>query len=278
MKSLSMPRTLPPALIALATALAAPLTAQEPDEPYLQIANEYFLTKAVYPQEAREIQFTVLPSIDFEDGTASLLPLAIEYGITDRLQLEASWDAWGRLDPDGLPSTTGSGDVEIEAQYSFMNLGGSRTHLAVGFGVTFPAGDESDGVSEGTREFEPSVVLARDVTFGGRAAQLFAQGAVGFVEDDAGDDPKESADELLFGGGVAVAFGAARLILEAAWTSSEWDGGDESAAQLSSGLVWDLPGTWEAGIATRFGIGGEAADVGLSFILLHEFEIGGDDD
>jgi len=267
-----------PAVVAVLAALAAvsptAASAQEEGGEYVMIANEYFLTEAVYPQEAREVQLTLLPTFDFEDGSTSLYGFAMEYGFTDRLQIEVAWDAWGSLRPDGLASTSGSGDVELEARYTLMNVAGSATHLAVGFGVTLPAGDEADGFSEGAREYEPSVVLARDFLVAGRPAQLFTQASLGFVDAEAGE---EEANELFLGGGLAIGLGTTRLILEGAWASNEWDDGDESEVQLSSGLVWDLPGSWEAGVATRFGVGGEAADFGLSFIVLYEFEFGDDD-
>lgn len=259
---------------------AAPLVGQEEvGSDYVQLANEYFLTDAVYPQERGELQVTTFPLLAFDDGSSILLPLSLEYGITDRLQLELEWDAYGSLRPNDLPRTSGTGNVELEMQYSLMNVGGSRSHVAFGLGVTLPSGDVDDGLTEGLREYEPRLVVARDGAWGSTPWQLFGQASLGFVDRTSSSpgEGEEDANEASLGMGATFGFGRSRLILEGVWAGSRWDGGDEAEAYLSSGLVWDLPGTWEAGVAAQVGVTGDSEAFSLAFVLLYEFELFEDD-
>lgn len=255
--------------------------AQEGDREYVQLANEYFLTSAVYPQEQGEIQLTTYPRVHFEDGHRSAFPVAVEFGLTDRWQIEAEWVSFAVSRPDGLPGWSGSGDFELETQYSLMNVGGSSTHLALGFGVTIPAGQQEAGGTEGEVEFEPSISVGRDFRTGGRLSQLFGQVAMGLVsgEEEAtgpgGAEPE--SHELLLGVGYVIAAGRVRWTAELSWATNEWNGGDETVLYFAPGLVWDLPDTWELGIGVPIGIGGEAVPFGLSLFLLYEFELGDDD-
>jgi hypothetical protein len=255
--------------------------AQEGDGKYVQLVNEYFLTNSVYPQDRGELQLTTYPRIDFEDGHLFAFPVAVEFGLTDRWQVEAEWVSLAVNRPDGLPGRSGGGDFELETQYSLMNVGGSSTHVALGFGVTIPAGPQEAGGSEGRAEFEPSISVARDFPSGGRPSQLFGQVAVGFAggeETTSGLEGTEpEASELFLGVGYVIATGRARWTAELSWATDEWNGGDESELYMAPGLVWDLPDTWELGIGTPIGLGGKAVPFGLSMFLLYEFELGEDD-
>lgn len=271
-------------MVAVPVALLGGFTsasAQEDEPGYVQLVNEFFLNGSVYPQEQGEIQLTTYPRIDFDDGHRSAFPLAVELGLTDRWQLEAEWIPLAVNRPNGSAGRSGIGDVEIETQYSFMNLGGSSTHLAFGLGVTLPMGPEEAGGSEGETEFEPSISMARDVRAGGRPGQLFGQVAMGLVGREEGPvaigDPEVDAHELILGLGYVVAAGRARWTAELSWASNEWNGGDETEVYFAPGLVWDLPETWELGIGAPIGLGGDAVPFGLSLFLLYEFELGDDD-
>lgn len=256
--------------------------AQEGDRGYVQLVNEYFLTNAVYPQERGEIQLTTYPRISFEDGHMSALPIAVEFGLTDRWQVELEWVSLAVSRPDGLPGRSGIGDLEFETQYSVMNVGGTSTHVAFGAGLTIPAGPLDAGGSSGEMEFEPTVSIGTDLHAGGRRSQLFGQVALGLAvgEDDAGTPvpPDPEAHELLLGFGYMIAAGHARWTAELSWSTTEWNGGDETELYFAPGLMWDLPDTWELGIATPIGLGGDAVAFGISLVLLYEFELGDDDE
>ncbi|MDH3207496.1 MAG: hypothetical protein OEO79_12925 [Gemmatimonadota bacterium] len=257
------------------------VAAQEDDREYVQLVNEYFLTNSVYPQERGEIQLTASPRIDFEDGHRAAFPFAIEFGLTDRWQIEAEWVSLAVNRTNGLPGRSGIGDLELETQYSFMNLGGSSTHVAVGLGLTIPAGPPEAGGSEGEWELEPSISVGRDFRVAGRPSQLFSQVALGFVgageERGSAADAEPEARELFVGLGYVVATGDARWAAELSWATNQWNGGDESELYFSPGLVLDLPDTWEFGVGAPIGILGEARAFRLSLFLLYEFELGDGD-
>ena len=255
--------------------------AQEGDREYVQLVNEYFLNNSVYPQERGEIQLTTFPRVDFEDGHRFTLPVAVEFGLTDRWQIEAEWVPLAVNRPDGLPGRSGIGDFALETQYSVMNVGGSSTHLAFGLGVTIASGPTEAGGSEGETELEPSVSVGRDFRTGGRLSQLFGQVAMGLVGGDADasglGSTEPSAHELFLGVGYVIATGRARWTAELSWATNEWSGGDETELYFAPGLVWNLPDTWEFGIGVPIGVGGEAARFGVSLFLLYEFELDGVD-
>lgn len=258
-----------------------PAAAQQRDHEFVQLVNEYFLTTSVYPQDRGEIQLTTYPRVDFDDGHRSVFPIAVEVGLTDRWQIEVEWVPLAVSRPDGLPGRSGVGDVELETRYSFMNVGGTSTHFALGFGVTIPAGPPEAGGTEGEAEFEPSISVGRDLLTGSRPSQLFGQVAMGLVSGDEGTAGAGGAEpvahELLLGVGYVIAAGRSRWTAELSWATNEWNGGDETELYVAPGLVLDLPATWELGIATLIGLGGEAAPFGVSLFLLYEFEVGDDD-
>lgn len=259
---------------------SASLGAQEHERAYEQLVNEFFLLGAVYPQERGEIQLTTYPRIEFDEGYRSVLPLAFEVGLTDRWQVEAEWIPLAVRHPKGLARRSGVGDVELETQYSLMNVGGSDTHLAFGVGMTLPVGSEEAGGSGGETEVEPSLLVARDFRSGARVGQLFGQISLGLPgvgeEMDALASSTPETRELVLGLGYVAGVGRARWIAELSWASDEWDGGENSELLIAPGLVWDLPDSWELGVGLPIGFGGDAAPFAISLFLLYEFELADD--
>lgn len=157
-----------------------------------QAVQEVFQSELVFPQERNEWQFTARPSFaDGDDFHRQELGLGVEYGLTDRLQLEVGWDAMVRHHEQGESAHAGTGDVELGAQYSFMNLGGTATHVALGAEWGIPSGYEDKELGEGRTSHGFNLVLARDChCLGG--LHLYAN--VGFEKND-----EEREDHLHFG-------------------------------------------------------------------------------
>ncbi len=267
-----------PLAIALIALGAAGATAQDPDDEYSQLVNEYFITQAVYPQEAGELQFTLAPSFGFGDDDRAVFNTALEVGITDRWQFEIEWEPYITMRPGPGGRVSGSGDVEFSTQYSFMGMSGSSTHSALALEVSFPTGDPDKETSEGFIEFEPSLILARDLEISERQAQIFGQVGLGLLrrskEPTDPDDREPNAHEFTLGAGIATALGPVRLTSEVHWATNSWNnGGDESEVYLTPGLVWDLPSTWELGVGTSFGISDDAQGFQLLLFGLYEIEL-----
>src|SRR5450432_1843611 len=88
--------------------------------------EELFKTDLVYPQEKGELQVE-LASIyqNHAGGDTWTIPLSMEYGLSDRWQVEAEWNSLVQRHPRNQPVVRGVGDLEIGTQYSFLNIGGS---------------------------------------------------------------------------------------------------------------------------------------------------------
>jgi hypothetical protein len=256
------------------------LSAQEeaPDQEWVQYLNEYFLTQSVYPQDRGEVQLTLLPSLESGDPSLRLLPLSLELGLTDRWAVEVEWVSFMSVRPSDERKTGASGDLEIGAQRSFMGIGGSDYHAALGFGVSWPTGSLARGTTEGFIEYETSFAWARDFSRP-EGLQLFGQVGLAFLQrhtdggTEAEDEPE--AHELSLGTGFMVPVGRARLSGELSLFTNTWNnGGEEQEIYLTPGFTWDLPGSWEVGAGLPVGMTSDAADLRLILILLWEFDLG----
>ena len=229
-----------------------------------QPLQEVFQTELVYPQEKSEFQVTFGSRFSRSgDKRSNDIPLRLEYGITDRWQVELEWNANSRFRPASLAETeSGVGDVGISTKYSFLKIRGSNFHSAVSFEAEFPTGDIDKGLTEGFIEYRPSVSFARDFP-GLNRLQIFSQTGVAIkqrvkrsreIEDDESD-----AHEIFVSGGFFLPFKQARFVGEINWNTDQWNrGGAASELYLTPGLVYKLPGKWEVGFGVPIGVSRDA--------------------
>jgi len=236
-----------------------------------------FQTDLVYPQEKGEIQITT--AFGFHRASKrsiARIPFVVEYGITDKWQVEAEWDAFTRLKRDGLPVERGQGDLSIATKYSFMKIAGSDFHAAVGFELVAPLGDAERGMGEGVIEYEPFFILAKDFPKL-KNLQVFTQIGVGLVQrgrSEGDDDDEPAAHELNWNTGFFVPVHALVLTTEFNWSSNKWNnGGQDKEMYFTPGVVWKLPGTWEVGVGAPIGLNSGADKFRAIFKLT--YEIGG---
>lgn len=249
---------------------------------YEQIVQEVFIGEVVYPQERGEIQITVVPQYRDTDIEGLLeFPLTIEYGITNSWQLEIEWVPFARIYPDTGPSRNGIDDLEFGTKYSFMNIKGSDYHSAFGFEVSFPTGDIDNDISqsEGFIEFEPYIVLARDIK-GLNNSHLFTQ--LGFsysnkirdTEENQGQD--DSGYGFISNSGYIFPIYDFRLITEFNY-ESEWNGGErEEEIFITPGLIL-VAGAWEIGFGLAAGLNNDSDNYRLIGMITYEFNIFGED-
>lgn len=122
---------------------------QEPPEQPLQ---ELFLTETVYPQEKRELQLTLSSLVDrSRSDLAAVMPFTIEYGLSNRWQIEASWDGYTQFHKSPFKHMR-TARFSIGTKYSFMNIAHSRVHAAVGLDAEFPRPDEDDSDMDDDQE------------------------------------------------------------------------------------------------------------------------------
>jgi hypothetical protein len=221
--------------------------------------EELFQTELVYPQQRGEMQVTLAPSFHRErEQDLWRAPVGLEYGLTDSWELGLHWDAAVYRHPENGTSAYGVGDLELEAKYSFMNLGKAGFHAAFGFGVQFPVGSVDKGLSEGFMEYEPFLVLAKDLP-ALHQAQVFLQTGLNFVQRvktaDTADETEPAAHELFMSGGFFLPINPFVLSTELTWTNNRWNhDGTENAWYVTPGLTWRLGHEWEVGAGVSVGL------------------------
>lgn len=122
-------------LTALTLVLSSEAIAQDQSDPPIQ---EVFRSELVYPQEKGVFQLTSTTAFRKHKAVSNVI--SIEYGLTQPWQVDLEWESFARkVSEDGLV-LRGSGDLRIHTKYSFVNIGGSNFHSAVGFELGLPAG------------------------------------------------------------------------------------------------------------------------------------------
>ena len=256
--------------IALITSCALHVMAEEIEEPI----QDVFKTELVYPQEKGEAQFTISPEyITTETCQQILVPVSFEYGITHALQAEIEWIVLNQINPDYGQSQSGAGDLELGLKYSLMNIA-QNIHTAIGIEVKLPTGNEEKGLSDGTTEYEPYFLAAKDFPKFNNS-QLFAQIAAGFSssEDDSTDSDSES--ELAMNLGCFIPLDKFVVTTEFNWQNED----DLNMLYLTPGLVFpDVVDGWEFGIGASIGFSDAADTFSLMGMFTYEFDLFGDDE
>jgi len=260
--------------LALTTSLASAQGDDAVTRP--QPVQEVFQTGLVYPQERGEVQLSYTSRFSKGKDRSSLqTPLNLEYGITDRWQIEIEWDAMSRRTKTGEATTSGRGDLSIGTQYSFMNMKGSNFHSAVGFEVSIPTGSIEKELSEGFLEYTPYLILARDLPKLNNM-QIFSQVGVTFVQHArrklGADDDAPAAQKFDVGVGTFMPFGHLVFTSEFNLSTNRWNnGGREREIYATPGVVWRLPGNLEIGVGTPVGLTRDADKFGAILKLVYEF-------
>lgn len=238
--------------------------------------QELSQAEIVYPQERGAIQVSLSPAYNkSEDLDIFILPLSIEYGLTDAWQLELAWQIFILNHSSNGENNYGIGDLSIGSKYSFLNIAQSNFHTAIGFEITFPLGSSNKNTSEGFVEFEPYFVLAKNIPQLNNL-YLFTQVSFNFLKQvKYHSDPnqnKSPAHEINWISGFVVPFSAMFFTTEFSWLNNEWNhDGDESEMYISPGLTWKLPGAWEIGMAFPIGLTKDSDDYQILTKISFEF-------
>jgi hypothetical protein len=242
-----------------------------------QPIQEVFQSELVYPQEKGELQLTF--SSTMSRSTSARLfqtPLTIEYGLTDKWQVEFEWNANSyRHEFENDERTRGIGDVRFGTKYSFMNIKNSDFHAAVGLEVGLPTANLKKELTEGFIEYEPFVIVARDFKRL-RGTQVFAQAGVGFLQrvkrhEDA-DENEVGAHEFSLNVGAFVPLKRVAITGELNWQTNRWNhSGEESDFFATPGIVYRLGEGWEMGIGFPIGITTGSDRTRTIFKLVREF-------
>lgn len=253
-----------PLLLALLFPAAA--HAQEPRQPI----QELFLTDVVYPQEKGEIQFTVGALVDrTRDDRAALMPLSIEYGITNRWQVEASWDGYTQFHSAPFAHLR-SARKSIGAKYAFMNIAHAPVHAAIGFDVEFPDKGAIEDDEETDVEFEPSLSMAAGLThhvtvFAAANLSLSRRDASALFEGEPPDDPGT------LGGGVMFTMARVTAALEYTNRSDNLPWRINGSPIVTPSLTVHPGAQWELGFGVPVGVRAGSHRPGLALHVIKEF-------
>jgi hypothetical protein len=221
--------------------------------------EELFKTDVVYPQEIGELEVE-LASVyqNHAGGDTWTIPVSLEYGLTDRWQVEAGFDCLAQRFPRDHAAVRGIGDLKAGTQYSFMNIGDSSFHIAPRFSVEVPLGDVNKDLSGGFLQYEPAVILARDFPEL-HHTQFFTEIGASFVQRlhtpaNAADTPP-AAHEFNWGSGCFVLFPHAAATLEFNWANNTWNHhGTENEMYLTPGCLWRARRNMEIGLGIPVGL------------------------
>ena len=233
-----------------------------------QPLQELFLTEVVYPQEKGETQLTFSVLLDRAPaGGSALIPLSIEYGLTDRWQIGAGWD--GYTDFHHLRNAR----AFLGTKYSVMNIKDSPVHAAIGVDVEFPdAGAFPDDEGETGLEADTFIALAADL---GRGVTLFGSGGYSLESRAAtalfknGERPDDPAT-LSFG--ALVAFARATVALEYTNRDDGLPWRLEGSPLVTPSLVFHPGHQWELAAGIPFPLRGEHRHpAGFAMNVIKEF-------
>ena len=95
-----------------------------------------------------------------KDGNEFALPLAFEYGITDRLQILVEPVLFSSIRPDGGDSTTGIGDTEATVMYKIADESTFMPALAIATEVKF-ATASNNRIGSGKTDYTPFIIASK---------------------------------------------------------------------------------------------------------------------
>ena len=251
-------------------AILFPAAAWSQESDKRQPLQELFLTETVYPQERGEFQITLGALGDrTRTDTAALIPVSIEFGLTDRWQLEAGWDGYTHFHSAPFKQMR-TARFSAGTKYSMMNIAGSRVHAAFGLDAEFPrSGAFAEGEGEDNIELEPFVALSADIA---RHLNLFASFAMSVeADDEAVRNLSERLDDNgSIGGGLLVPMEHVTIAVEYTSRSDQLPWRLDGSPLITPSLTIH-GGKWETAFGMPVGVRAGARTPGMAFHLIREF-------
>jgi hypothetical protein len=250
--------------IALLASLACASSAAAQPSKLDDVIQEVFLGEAVFAQDQLELQITNgLAYARSEDEDLFADGLAVELGITDDLQIEASMAGEGRRSPEG--SAAGLGNSEVGLLYGFLSDPSLGLALSTGLGVGFPA--ITSGVGEDAYSLE--LVFIAYKVLGPIHANLSLAPELVFAGDE---------EETTVEGGAALSLfhpvGAFVPLVELGVGLDE----EGTAVALAGGLLWHPREEVEVGVSAVVGLTEASPEGGAFLNVAWEIELDDDDD
>jgi hypothetical protein len=208
-------------------------------------------------------------------GDTFSVPLMVEYGLNDEWQVEAEWNSYVQHMPPNGPTTRGIGDLELSTQYSFLNINDWLFHVAPRFGIEIPLGDVNKGLSEGFMEYQPGVIVAKDIPEL-HGTELFTELGLSFVQrvktPAEADDVEPSAHEFNLGAGFFTLFAHGAGTMEFNWSNNRWNHhGTENVLYVTPGVLWRVAPEAEIGLGIPVGLNRQSDRYNIAAHFVVEF-------
>jgi hypothetical protein len=258
-------------LLLVALILVPRITAAQDPPP--QPVQELFLTEVVYPQDKGELQLTLSALVDrTRSDLSALIPFSIEYGLSDRWQIQAAWAGSTQFHHAPFKHLR-TEQLSIGTKYSLMNIAHSPAHAAFGVDVEFPyasffAEDSDDRVVE----FEPFIAAAIDL---GRRITIFGSASASFEPREVkalvetGEHPDDPGNISV---GILKAFQRVTLAAEYTSHSDDLPWRRDGTALITPSVVVHPSGNWELAAGVPFGIEHGYRRPGLAINIIKEFD------
>ncbi len=136
----------------------------EPNGPKIsQPIQEFFMGQTVYTRDQGETEIS-LGGSHRRDGDLRLTTLTgrAEYGVTDKLQLQAEFPMSMVDHPGGSLVTTTGDNLQVGAMYSLLPGGTDPIALSAAMDVQFPTGSSFSPNYQNTVVYKPNLIVARD--------------------------------------------------------------------------------------------------------------------
>jgi hypothetical protein len=235
------------------------------------LLNEVIGAIVVYPQERGELQFNLKPGYrDRRDDHLGYANWEIEYGATDWLQFEVSWDAPMIRGGPSVDTVAGFGDLELGTQFTWMNMGRSPVSAALAFEVGFPtARPEDEELDMPVDPTAPEPDLGPSFGEGGFVYEPYVTLAVDFPDDrgqvftNLGAELSTEEQLPLVNVGVFVAASFVRPTLVFGWNLEEMS--------ITPGMTFVAGKSWEFSIGVPVGLNQRTDRVGVEALIIYEF-------
>jgi hypothetical protein len=216
-----------------------------------EFLEEFFNSETVFSQEKKEFQFTVKPQFARSEMRKLTIPLSIEYGITDRLQVEIEVP-YVISSVSKKRSVRGVGNAQIGILYNIMNTN-RVVSLSVGVEKSLHTSGKYIDAYEEEPTWEAFTVLARQ--FG--IAQVHTNVAA-----------ELSDGEMAFHYAMATVFNLGRYKATFEVNSEK---NEKRIFYYTPGLLMSLPNGIEMGMSVSGALCGDVPFLGGTALLTYEF-------
>lgn len=231
-----------------------------------EVVQEVFLGSVAFPQEAKELQISVVSSWLRTEEADLLQPVLVgEWGFTDRLQLEIETPFLIAM-PDEGDTAGGLGNAEVGLLYNVVRSAELGLVLSGGVVGTLPTA--STDLIE--RAYGGGALLAAYKVIGPVHANLSVEAGVEASTDEDEGEAEAGVETAL---SLLVPLGSVIPVVEVGWEREE-----ESELLLAGGLVWMAAEGIELGVAGIAARGEDETEWGAIANLTWERNLGGEID